>query len=173
VTFVTASRPGHPILGDLPNLGSHAVADLDFFVFIYLFGLQVLRYGGARGRVALPYRTVPGTGKPGKDYEHVEGELIFDDQESEQIIRIPVIEEESYEKDALFFVEIMEPVPLWDEDDELKKVLEKPPDELTDRDRIAILGQKILPFLSVSFFAHFFPLTDPPSCFGSINFICD
>ena len=99
-----------------------------------------MRYGGARGRVALPYRTLPGTAKPGKEYEHVEGELIFENDEYEKYIRVPIVEEETYEKDALFFVEIMDPHPLVSNEDWLGRILEKAADELTDEDRVAIMG---------------------------------
>ena len=44
--------------------------------------LKVDRISGARGKVAIPYTTEEGTGKPGKDYEHVEGELIFNNEEN-------------------------------------------------------------------------------------------
>lgn len=48
-----------------------------------VYNLQVIRRGGSRGRVALSYRTEIGTAKPGRDYEHCEGELIFEDGEIE------------------------------------------------------------------------------------------
>jgi len=47
------------------------------------FELKVSRWSGARGRVAVPYSTVEGTAKPGKDYEHIEGHLIFENNETE------------------------------------------------------------------------------------------
>ncbi len=44
--------------------------------------LKVNRMSGARGKVGIPYTTEEGTAKPGKDYEHVEGELIFNNEEN-------------------------------------------------------------------------------------------
>ncbi len=46
------------------------------------FELKVARISGARGKVALPFYTEDGTAKAGKDYEHVEGELIYSNEEN-------------------------------------------------------------------------------------------
>jgi solute carrier family 8 (sodium/calcium exchanger) len=46
------------------------------------FELKVARMSGARGKVAIPYTTEDGTAKAGKDYEHVEGELIYANEEN-------------------------------------------------------------------------------------------
>ena len=46
------------------------------------FELKVARMSGARGKVAIPYATEDGTAKAGKDYEHVEGELIYANEEN-------------------------------------------------------------------------------------------
>lgn len=45
--------------------------------------LKIIRCGGSRGRVALSYKTEEGTAKVGRDYQHTEGELVFDDGETE------------------------------------------------------------------------------------------
>ena len=47
-----------------------------------VFELKVARMSGARGKVALPYTTEEGTAKAGKDFEHVEGELIYCNEEN-------------------------------------------------------------------------------------------
>ena len=47
------------------------------------FELKVQRITGTRGKVAIPYTTEEGTAKAGKDYEHVEGELFFCNEEYE------------------------------------------------------------------------------------------
>ena len=47
------------------------------------YELKLCRMSGARGKVAVPYTTEEGTAKAGKDYEHVEGELIFCNEENE------------------------------------------------------------------------------------------
>ena len=43
----------------------------------------IVRIGGSRGRVALSYRTEEGTAKPNRDYLHCQGEIIFEDAETE------------------------------------------------------------------------------------------
>ncbi len=45
--------------------------------------LMVQRQSGARGKVGIPFSTEEGTAKPGQHYEHVEGELIFANEENE------------------------------------------------------------------------------------------
>ena len=40
------------------------------------------RCSGARGKVALPYECEEGTAKAGKDYEHVSGKLIYNNEEN-------------------------------------------------------------------------------------------
>ena len=45
--------------------------------------VQIIRSGGSRGRVALPYRTEEGTAKEGRDYQHSEGVLIFEEGDVE------------------------------------------------------------------------------------------
>merc|ERR550539_2092219 len=64
---------------------------------------------GARGTVAIPYTTEEGTAKAGKDYEHQEGELVFGNEENAKTIEIPILEEDSYEKNVVMYVVIGEP----------------------------------------------------------------
>jgi len=45
--------------------------------------VKISRWSGARGKVLIPYTTLEGTAKPGKDYEHVEGKLLFENNETE------------------------------------------------------------------------------------------
>lgn len=44
--------------------------------------IKVQRQSGARGKVAIPFATEEGTAKAGKDFEHIEGELIFNNEEN-------------------------------------------------------------------------------------------
>ena len=46
------------------------------------FKFKVARQSGARGTVGIPFTTEEGTAKAGKDYEHVEGELLFNNEEN-------------------------------------------------------------------------------------------
>jgi len=45
--------------------------------------IKITRASGARGKVLVPYTTVAGTAKSGKDYQHVEGNLKFENNETE------------------------------------------------------------------------------------------
>ena len=45
--------------------------------------IKLMRSSGARGKVKIPYKTIDGTAKGNKDFEPVEGELSFDDDETE------------------------------------------------------------------------------------------
>ncbi|XP_031833671.2 sodium/calcium exchanger 3 isoform X1 [Nomia melanderi] len=83
--------------------------DVELVESVGQFPLRVVRYSGARGRVVVPYRTVEGTAKPGRQYLHTEGSLTFEDNQTEKVINLSIIEEDSYEKDALFYVELGEP----------------------------------------------------------------
>lgn len=47
------------------------------------YELKIVRCSGARGRVIVPYWTEDGTAKTGKEYETNQGELIFENNESE------------------------------------------------------------------------------------------
>ncbi|XP_043474467.1 sodium/calcium exchanger 3 [Leptopilina heterotoma] len=57
--------------------------DVELVESVGQYNLRVVRYSGARGRVIIPYRTVEGTAKPGKQYEHLEGTLTFEDNQTE------------------------------------------------------------------------------------------
>lgn len=66
--------------GGIFNVGEK---DIEIVETVGTYELKVTRYSGARGRVSLPYHTEDGTAKAGKDYEAVEGELIFENNETE------------------------------------------------------------------------------------------
>ena len=72
--------------------------------------LKVVRKSGARGAVTVPYCTRPGTAATSTSYEPIaEGKLVFDDNQTEQEIQIPIVNESKYEKSENFFVELGEP----------------------------------------------------------------
>uniref|UniRef100_A0A6V7KQ92 Calx-beta domain-containing protein n=1 Tax=Bracon brevicornis TaxID=1563983 RepID=A0A6V7KQ92_9HYME len=60
-----------------------AERDVELVESVGQFPLRVLRYSGARGRVAVPYRTAEGTAKPNKQYQHIDGTLMFEDNQTE------------------------------------------------------------------------------------------
>uniref|UniRef100_A0A3Q3KD08 Calx-beta domain-containing protein n=1 Tax=Monopterus albus TaxID=43700 RepID=A0A3Q3KD08_MONAL len=74
--------------------------------------VKVLRTSGARGLVAVPYRTIDGTAKGGEDYELAAGKLEFQNDETMKIIEVKIIDDEEYEKNKTFTIELGEPVLL-------------------------------------------------------------
>jgi len=110
------------------------------------FELKVARQSGARGTVAIPFTTEEGTAKAGKDYEHVEGELLFNNEENAKTIEIPISEEDSYEKNVVMYVVIGEPrhisgPPGEGEGVDYAELDGKKPEDLTEEEKIALLGR--------------------------------
>merc|ERR1711992_209462 len=110
------------------------------------YELKLCRMSGARGKVAVPYTTEEGTAKAGKDYEHVEGELLFNNEENAKTIEIPISEEDSYEKNVVMYVVIGEPrhiagPPGEGEGVDYAELDAKKPEELTEEEKIALLGR--------------------------------
>jgi solute carrier family 8 (sodium/calcium exchanger) len=72
--------------------------------------IQIVRKSGARGRVFVPFRTVEGsaTGN-GHDFDDCEGELLFENEETEKSLTINIVDDEQYEKNKNFFIELGEP----------------------------------------------------------------
>ncbi|XP_061088977.1 sodium/calcium exchanger 1-like isoform X11 [Conger conger] len=72
--------------------------------------VKVLRTSGARGVVVVPYKTTEGSARGGgEDFEDTHGVLEFQNDEIFKIIKIKVIDDEEYEKNKTFFLEIGEP----------------------------------------------------------------
>ncbi|ERE74219.1 sodium/calcium exchanger 3-like isoform 1 [Cricetulus griseus] len=72
--------------------------------------VKVLRTSGARGTVIVPFRTVEGTAKGGgEDFEDTYGELEFKNDETVKTIHIKVIDDEAYEKNKNYFIEMLGP----------------------------------------------------------------
>jgi len=110
--------------------------DIEIVETIGTYELKITRWSGARGRVTIPYHSEDGTAKAGKDYDSVQGELVFENNETEKYIEIPIIEEDSYEKDVLFYLDIGEPVASGGFEFEAK-----PGDDMTEDEKIALLGK--------------------------------
>uniref|UniRef100_A0A158P6I9 Sodium/calcium exchanger 1 n=1 Tax=Angiostrongylus cantonensis TaxID=6313 RepID=A0A158P6I9_ANGCA len=72
--------------------------------------LRVLRHSGARGKVIIPFKTVDGSAIGGKHYEVKEGELVFDDNQTEAFIELGVMDTEQYERCDFFFIELGPPI---------------------------------------------------------------
>lgn len=71
--------------------------------------VKVVRSSGARGCVVVPFHAVDGTALAGKDFEILTGELYFDNDETEQYIKIHIVDDEEYEKTESFAIELGEP----------------------------------------------------------------
>merc|ERR1719175_407844 len=119
-----------------------------------IYECKVQRISGARGKVAIPFSTEEGTAKEGTHFEAVEGELIFCNEETEKTIEIPITDEESYEKSLIMYVVIGEPrqiaegkegAPYLPEEGIDYSILDaKNPEELTEEEKIALLGRPCL-----------------------------
>uniref|UniRef100_A0A3P8Y4F7 Calx-beta domain-containing protein n=1 Tax=Esox lucius TaxID=8010 RepID=A0A3P8Y4F7_ESOLU len=79
---------------------------------IGLMEVRVQRTSGARGLVAVPYRTIDGTARGGEDFEEVSGKLEFQNDETMKIIEVKIIDDELYEKNKTFTMELGEPLLL-------------------------------------------------------------
>nr|XP_061794757.1 sodium/calcium exchanger 1-like isoform X3 [Nerophis lumbriciformis] len=96
--------------------------------------VKVLRTSGARGVVTLPYKTVEGTARGGgEDFEDAHGVLEFQNDEIFKTINVKIIDDEEYEKNKTFYVEIGEP-RLVESDDSKVLLLHSCPDISTGRD---------------------------------------
>ncbi|XP_020717189.1 sodium/calcium exchanger 3 isoform X4 [Ceratitis capitata] len=149
--YVRLTNPSEPAILAVPKVATVMILDDDhagIFAFnqkthdfaesIGSYDLKVQRYSGARGKVIIPYWTEDGTGKAGKDYEPVQGELVFENNETEKFIPLGIIEEGSYEKDVLFYVNIGEPIIA---PGLIEAAEKKAPEELTEEDKMALLGR--------------------------------
>uniref|UniRef100_H3DPV1 Solute carrier family 8 member 3 n=1 Tax=Tetraodon nigroviridis TaxID=99883 RepID=H3DPV1_TETNG len=111
---------------------------------IGIMEVKVLRTSGARGTVVVPYRTVEGIAKGGgEDFEDAYGELEFKNDETCKAIHVKIIDDEEYEKNKNFFLELGEPRML---DMSLQK--DVPDRKLTSEEeearRVAEMGRPVL-----------------------------
>jgi len=118
-----------------------AEKDIELVESVGVYEVRLVRWSGARGRVALNYRTVEGTAKEGKDYEAQEGEVIFENNEIEKIIPLTILEEDSYEKDVLLYVEISDPIQLGDDDEENPDATNGLGRKHSAEEKVAMLGR--------------------------------
>jgi len=121
-------------------------AEVDITESIGAYELKISRKQGARGQVGIPYSTEEGTAKDGKDFEAVEGEVIFKNEETEKIITIPILDEETYEKNLVMYVNIGNPrhIAGVGEGTDFNLLDKKDPSKLTEDEKIAMLGRPVL-----------------------------
>ncbi|XP_061098633.1 sodium/calcium exchanger 3 isoform X2 [Conger conger] len=112
--------------------------------------VKVLRTSGARGTVIVPYRTLEGLAKGGgEDFDDTFGELEFKNDETCKTVQVKIVDDEEYEKNKNFFLELAEPRMV---DMSLQKALllaEDVPDrkltvEEEEAKRIAEMGKPVL-----------------------------
>jgi solute carrier family 8 (sodium/calcium exchanger) len=120
--------------------------ELEITESVGVLEVKVNRQSGARGKVGIPFTTEEGTAKAGKDFEHVEGELIFNNEENLKVIEIPIMEEESYEKNVVMYCCIGEPRHISGPPGEhagvnYEEIDAKDQDTLTEVEKIALLGR--------------------------------
>ncbi|CAD6196116.1 unnamed protein product [Caenorhabditis auriculariae] len=72
--------------------------------------LKLQRHSGARGKVVIPYRTIDGTAIGDKHFETKEGEVVFDDNQTEAFIELGIIDTEQYERSDYFYIELSPPI---------------------------------------------------------------
>jgi len=74
--------------------------------------INIVRKNGSQGTVSVKYATENGyinAAMAGKDYEAQEGTLEFTTGETEKIIKVPIIDDEDFEKNEEFFVKLSSP----------------------------------------------------------------
>ncbi|XP_063080005.1 sodium/calcium exchanger 3 [Engraulis encrasicolus] len=117
---------------------------------IGIMEVKVLRTSGARGTVLVPFRSADGLAKGGgEDFEDTYGELEFKNDETCKTIQVKIIDDEEYEKNKNFFLELAEPRMV---DMSLQKALlladdvpdRKMSSEEEEAKRIAEMGKPIL-----------------------------
>merc|ERR1711937_379885 len=112
------------------------------------FELKIQRISGARGKVAIPFNTEDGTAKDGGHYEAQEGEVVFENEETEKIVSLAITDEESYEKNLIMYVNIGEPRHIAEgkagEGIDYSILDAKDPETLTEEEKIALLGRPVL-----------------------------
>ncbi|XP_062286684.1 sodium/calcium exchanger 1b isoform X10 [Scomber scombrus] len=112
--------------------------------------VKVLRTSGARGVVMLPYKTVEGTARgSGEDFEDTHGILEFQNDEIFKTINVKVVDDEEYEKNKTFYIEIGEPRLVESNDTKAVLLLQEEEEEpLAGKDdeerRIADMGRPML-----------------------------
>merc|ERR1712200_84011 len=123
-------------------------AEAEIVESVGIYELKVQRISGARGKVAIPFATEDGTAKAGAHFETIEGELLFENEETEKTLELVVSDEESYEKNLIMYVNIGEPRQIAEgkegEGVDYSVLDAKDPESLTEEEKIALLGRPCL-----------------------------
>uniref|UniRef100_A0A669DWC0 Solute carrier family 8 member 1b n=1 Tax=Oreochromis niloticus TaxID=8128 RepID=A0A669DWC0_ORENI len=118
--------------------------------------VKVLRTSGARGVVMLPYKTLEGTARGGgEDFEDSHGVLEFQNDEIFKTIKVKIIDDEEYEKNKTFYIEIGEPrlvesndtkEPLTGKDEEERRIAEMGRPMLGDHVKLEVIIEESYEF---------------------------
>ncbi|XP_067938835.1 sodium/calcium exchanger 1-like isoform X2 [Watersipora subatra] len=111
--------------------------------------VKLLRSSGARGHVAVPYKTIDGTARSGRDFVPCSGEVIFANDEHEKYVAVSICDDEEYEKNVIFYIELGEPRLFKTAADTLQEdaglvVMQSPkrdPNDMVEDERIAEMGK--------------------------------
>ena len=71
--------------------------------------IAVLRQNGADGEISIKWRTIDKTAVSGRDFTGGEDLVQFKHGETNQVIKIPIIDDMEFEKDKNFEIELYEP----------------------------------------------------------------
>ena len=72
--------------------------------------VTVVRHSGARGRISVPYKVISGTARSGEHFQGDDtGVLCFENEQFEAKFNIKIVDEDKYNKDIEFYVELEEP----------------------------------------------------------------
>ncbi|XP_034167377.1 solute carrier family 8 member 4a [Pangasianodon hypophthalmus] len=135
VSILDPNAPGNSLLGSVPiqpkaALGAAHTATVTIYdddhagIFTFesasmrvsesvgIMQVKVHRTSGARGKVAVPFHTSEGTAKAGEDYEEVAGKLEFLNDETMKMLEVKIIDDEEYEKNKTFTIQLGEPILL-------------------------------------------------------------
>uniref|UniRef100_A0A3Q2NW90 Solute carrier family 8 member 3 n=1 Tax=Fundulus heteroclitus TaxID=8078 RepID=A0A3Q2NW90_FUNHE len=122
---------------------------------IGIMEVKVLRTSGARGTIIVPYRTVEGLAKGGgEDFEDTYGELEFKNDETCKFVHVKIIDDEEYEKNKNFFLELAEPRmvdmnrKLTSDEEEAKRIAEMGKPVLGEHPRLEVIIEESYEFKS-------------------------
>ncbi|XP_073807046.1 sodium/calcium exchanger 2a isoform X5 [Danio rerio] len=71
--------------------------------------VPVNRTSGVRGTVMIPYHTEDGSARQGVDYEQIQGELEFTNEQTSKTLQVRIINMQEYEKRENFYIVLEEP----------------------------------------------------------------
>jgi len=97
VTILNDDKPG---TFGFENSSLTVTEDSEFATF------KVLRTSGCDGDISVSYKTIDGTAHAGADYDAAEGSLSFADGETEKVIKVRLIEDDQFEKNETFSIQL-------------------------------------------------------------------